>query len=51
MKGLSEGFYREKGSKFIAIAIPVDSEEEVKEKLAALRKEYLMHGIIVMPIF
>lgn len=40
LKGLSEGLYREKGSKFIAIAIPVDSEEEVKEKLAALRKEY-----------
>lgn len=40
LKCLSEGLYREKGSKFIAIAIPVNSEEEVKEKLAELRKEY-----------
>ena len=36
----SEGFYKEKGSKFIAIAFPIFSEEEIKENLAALRKEY-----------
>lgn len=36
----SEGFYKEKGSKFMAFAFPVISEEEVKEKLASLRKEY-----------
>ena len=40
IKCLSEGLYREKGSKFIAIAINVDYEEEVKEKLAELKKEY-----------
>lgn len=36
----SEGFYKEKGSKFIALAFPVVTEKEIKEKLAALRKEY-----------
>jgi uncharacterized YigZ family protein len=36
----SKGSYKEKGSKFFAFAFPVISEEEVKEKLAKLRKEY-----------
>lgn len=36
----SEGLYKEKGSKFIALAYPVTSEDEVKEILASLRKEY-----------
>jgi uncharacterized YigZ family protein len=36
----SEGIYKEKGSKFLAFAFPVRSEEEVKECLAALRKQY-----------
>ncbi len=36
----AEGLYKEKGSKFIALAYPVTSEEEVKEILASLRKEY-----------
>ncbi|MBF9252333.1 YigZ family protein [Pontibacter sp. 172403-2] len=36
----SEGLYKEKGSKFIALAYPVYSEEEVKELLAELRKQY-----------
>ncbi|MBA9075495.1 putative YigZ family protein [Rufibacter quisquiliarum] len=35
-----EGLYKEKGSKFIAKAYPVRSEEEVKEILQALRKEF-----------
>jgi len=34
------GLYKEKGSKFIAIAIPVLTEESVKQKLEELRKEY-----------
>lgn len=34
------GHYKEKGSKFIAIAIPVLNEESVKLKLEELRKEY-----------
>lgn len=38
--GESEGFYKEKGSKFIAHAFPVRNEEEVKAQLAALRKQY-----------
>ncbi|MHA6249114.1 IMPACT family protein [Pontibacter sp. CAU 1760] len=36
----SEGLYKEKGSKFIALAYPVYSEDEVKEVLAELRKQY-----------
>lgn len=36
----SEGFYKEKGSKFLAFAFPVTSEEEVKEHIAVLKKEY-----------
>ena len=36
----SEGFYKEKGSKFIAYAYPVKNETEVKEYLNALKKKY-----------
>ena len=36
----SEGLYKAKGSKFLAFAYPVSSEEEVKEKLDFLRKKY-----------
>lgn len=36
----SEGFYKEKGSKFIARAYPITQEEDVKNILQALRKEY-----------
>lgn len=40
IKARSEGIYKEKGSKFIAVALPVKSENEVKDALAMLRKEY-----------
>jgi uncharacterized YigZ family protein len=36
----SKGTYKEKGSRFLAFAFPVISEEEVKEQLTLLRKEY-----------
>ena len=36
----SEGLYKEKGSKFIARAYPVQNEEEIKERLEALKKEF-----------
>jgi len=36
----SEGFYKEKGSKFYAFAYRIKSEEEVKKKLVWLRKKY-----------
>ena len=36
----SEGFYKEKGSKFLAFAFPVNSEEDVKNCQERLRKEY-----------
>lgn len=36
----SEGLYKEKGSKFIGIAVPCYSEEEAKEYLIDWRKEH-----------
>ncbi|MBC5775317.1 YigZ family protein [Pontibacter sp. KCTC 32443] len=36
----TESIYKEKGSKFLAFAYPVYSEEEIKEHLAELRKKY-----------
>jgi uncharacterized YigZ family protein len=36
----SEGIYKEKGSKFIAFAIPVRTEEDIKEAQDELRKKY-----------
>jgi uncharacterized YigZ family protein len=36
----SEGLYKAKGSKFIAIAFPVKTESEVKERLQEVRKAY-----------
>jgi len=36
----SEGLYKEKGSKFLAFAIPISGLEEVKETLAEKRKEF-----------
>jgi uncharacterized YigZ family protein len=38
--GKSEGLYKDKGSKFIACAFPVKTEEEIKEHLLGLRKKY-----------
>ncbi|GGZ14348.1 hypothetical protein GCM10007049_02760 [Echinicola pacifica] len=40
LKEDSESIYKEKGSKFLAFAYPVDHEEDIKEKLDALRKKY-----------
>ncbi len=40
IKSPSEGFYKEKGSKFLAYAYPVTSEEEIKEKIDLLKKQY-----------
>lgn len=36
----SEGFFKDKGSKFIALAFPVDNESKVQEYRAFLRKKY-----------
>lgn len=36
----AEGLYKEKGSKFIAYAYPVTMEEEAKEIVQGLKKEY-----------
>jgi len=40
IKGSSKGFYKEKGSKFIALAYPIESEEQFKEVYLAVKKEY-----------
>ena len=37
---LSEGFYAEKRSRFLAFAMPVQNEEEVKLRVAEYRKKY-----------
>ncbi|WP_430812812.1 MULTISPECIES: IMPACT family protein [unclassified Carboxylicivirga] len=36
----SEGIYKEKGSKFISYAYPVYDEEEIKQHVAHLKKQY-----------
>jgi uncharacterized YigZ family protein len=36
----SEGYYKDKGSKFIAVAYYVESEKEVKEALLITKKKY-----------
>jgi uncharacterized YigZ family protein len=40
IKGEATGLYKEKGSKFLAFAFPVSSEQQIKENLEALRKKY-----------
>ena len=36
----SEGLFEDNGSRFIALAYPVETEEEVREIVASLKKEY-----------
>ena len=40
IKTRSEGFYKEKGSKFLAFAFPVRTEDDIKHRLDELRKQY-----------
>lgn len=40
IKGTSSGLYKEKGSKFIGLAFPIRSEEEVKNILNSQKKEH-----------
>jgi len=40
LQDASQGLYKEKGSKFIAIAIPLETVDEVKLQLEQLRKRY-----------
>lgn len=40
LKGLAKGIYKDRGSKFLAFAYPVFSEEEIKPILLTLRKKY-----------
>ena len=36
----AEAIYKEKRSKFLAFAYPVENETEIKDKIAALKKKY-----------
>ena len=36
----AEGFYKDKGSKFLAFAYPVYTEDRIKAQLSELKKEY-----------
>lgn len=36
----AEGLYKEKGSKFLSKAFPVQTEDEIKQLLTSIRKEY-----------
>lgn len=40
IKNPAEGFYKDKGSKFISYAIPVSDEDEVKEQLELIKKNH-----------
>lgn len=40
IKAKSEGLFKDKGSKFIAYAFPVETEEEIKELLIQVKKEH-----------
>jgi len=40
ISGTAKGLYKEKGSKFIAVAVHVDTEEEAKTNIEALKREY-----------
>ena len=40
IRSKSEGLYKEKGSKFIAFAYPMSSEEAIKTEIFELRKRY-----------
>jgi uncharacterized YigZ family protein len=40
LKQRSEGFFRDRGSKFLAFAFPVQTTEEIKKILSELRKQY-----------
>ena len=40
LAGPAEAIYKEKSSKFLAYAYPVESEEEIRTLLDALRKKY-----------
>lgn len=40
IKAPAEGIFKDKGSKFMAFAYPVQSEEEIKSNIDSLRKKY-----------
>lgn len=37
---VTEGIYKEKGSRFLAFAFPVSDEQQVKERVEGLKKQY-----------
>ncbi len=49
IKAFSQGLYKEKGSRFIALAYPVFNQEEIKSILEKSEKNIIMQDIIVLP--
>ena len=45
----SEGLFKDNGSRFIALAYPVETEAGIKEIITSIKKEYMTPGIIAMP--
>ena len=50
IKGSSKGYYKEKGSKFIALAYQIESEEQFNEVYLAVKRNIMTHGTIVLHI-
>ena len=50
ISSLSEGIYKEKGSKFLSFAIPVKDLAEIKPILDNYRKSITMPAMYVLPI-
>lgn len=40
ISSLSKGIYKDKGSKFLSFAIPVETEDEIRNALDSIKKEY-----------
>ena len=40
ISGPAEGIYKESGSKFLAFAYPVTSEDEIRQRIEGLKKSY-----------
>lgn len=45
---MSEGLFKDNGSRFIALAYPVETEDEVRQIVSSLKRHITMPGIIVM---
>lgn len=46
----AEGLFKDNGSRFIALAYPVETLEQIREIVSSLKRSITMRGIIAMPI-